>query len=150
LLGEADICVDVGNLSLPCRVLVSNFVSEPMLGSDWLMRNRCKWSFHEQEVEIDGRVFSVQARSAMSACRPSYAWQGVRNSTVRTATYHELGHRANKEEEWNSRCWKRYCGNSGQSTPRSQRSTCGSSIAYHGRKGEMSFKRSGDDREGVP
>jgi hypothetical protein len=69
VLGEAEVVLNLGNLELPCRILVSNHVAEPMLGIDWLVRNKCTWAFHNGDVNIGGRTFPVQVRSASLASR---------------------------------------------------------------------------------
>ena len=69
VLGEAMIVFWLGHKKLPARVLVSNHVSEPMLGIDWLKANGLSWNFTQDAVTIGGEQFPVRARSARQACK---------------------------------------------------------------------------------
>ena len=70
LLGEARLRVRLDGLTLDGNFLVSKFVSEPMLGIDWLERHRVTWNYGPGSVTIDGRRFSLVSRPAAEAmCR---------------------------------------------------------------------------------
>jgi len=46
LLGEADVGIRVGRQSHTWRILVSESLSDLVLGVDWLTFNKCQWDFH--------------------------------------------------------------------------------------------------------
>jgi len=45
VMGEIVLNVHVGDLTIPTRFVVSDSVTEPMLGVNWLRRNRIVWDF---------------------------------------------------------------------------------------------------------
>jgi len=61
VVGEKTLNVHVGDLTIPTRFVISNNVTEPMLGVNWLISNRIIWDF-AKDLSIDNwEVFSLVA-----------------------------------------------------------------------------------------
>ena len=58
ILGEIEIPLGVRSFIFLVRALVSEHVSEGMLGIDWLRRHECEWSFKTDELKIKGKKFT--------------------------------------------------------------------------------------------
>ena len=70
LSGEVSLKLHIGNLAVDTEALVSDFVSEGMLGYDWLSQNDCYWGFRAGQVMIQDQVFALRQRdSTLSCCR---------------------------------------------------------------------------------
>jgi len=63
LLGEADISVVAGTHHSKLTVLVTDALSELILGIDWLEENRCIWCFHRRVISVGGQLLSLQVRT---------------------------------------------------------------------------------------
>jgi len=50
VIGEKTLDVNVGDLTIPTRFVVSSNVTEPMLGVNWLRANRIIWDFCQRYV----------------------------------------------------------------------------------------------------
>ena len=59
LKGEATVELKVGNLSLSTNALVSETISEPILGFDWLVQNEVFWGFGSHQICIRGQTFPL-------------------------------------------------------------------------------------------
>jgi len=69
VVGEIILNVHVGDLTIPTRFVVSDNVTEPMLGVIWLKRNRIIWDFSKDKLLVNGRKFSLISRHSKSLCR---------------------------------------------------------------------------------
>jgi transposase InsO family protein len=70
LRGEVKVNLQLGNLVIPTDALVSEFVTEGMIGYDWLVDNDCYWGFKTGQIMIRDQVFPLQGReSDLSCCR---------------------------------------------------------------------------------
>ena len=69
IVGEAEIELCIGGLRLRTLVLVSDKVSEPILGIDWLKEHRCVWDFSDDSIRIHGRKFRLCAGVHTVVCR---------------------------------------------------------------------------------
>jgi len=58
VVGEIILIVHVGDLTIPTRFVVSDNVTEPMLGVNWLKRNRIIWDFAKDLLIINSEVFN--------------------------------------------------------------------------------------------
>src|SRR5438876_26621 len=63
LLGEARVDLCLGNLQLTTTALVSEHITEGMLGYDWLTANDCCWGFGVKKITIRGVHFFLHAGS---------------------------------------------------------------------------------------
>ena len=54
VLGEIEIDLELGPLILPTRFLVTDHVTEVMLGFDFLKSNKINWNFESDELSIQG------------------------------------------------------------------------------------------------
>jgi len=59
VVGEVVLNVKIGDLVLPTRFVVSDNITEPMLGVDWLRSNRMIWDFAKDILLINGKVFHL-------------------------------------------------------------------------------------------
>ena len=61
----------LNNLIIPTHALVSEHVSEPLIGFDWLSNNKVYWGFGDGEIVIGGITFSLADRdiSELNCCR---------------------------------------------------------------------------------
>jgi len=69
VVGEIFINVHIGDLTIPTRFVLSDNVTEPMLGVNWLRRNRIVWDFSKDLLIVDGKMFSLIPESEESICR---------------------------------------------------------------------------------
>ena len=67
--GEVILSVKLGNLDLPTPALVSDCVSEIMLGVDFLAGHEFLWNFSNKTLTIDGHVCKLHCRPGPSWCR---------------------------------------------------------------------------------
>ena len=68
LAGEVTIQLQLGNLTIPTVALVSEYVSEGMIGYDWLQENDCYWGFRVGQIMIRGEIFPLVGGDEKSAC----------------------------------------------------------------------------------
>ncbi len=62
LAGEVRVLLFVGDLRIDTPALVSEFVSEGMLGHDWMRENNCYWGFRAGQMTIQGKTFELEGR----------------------------------------------------------------------------------------
>jgi len=67
VIGEIILNVHVGDLTILTRFVVSDSVSEPMLGVNWLRRNRIVWDFAIHLLIINREVFNMVPESKEQA-----------------------------------------------------------------------------------
>ena len=58
---------------ITAAVVVSEEEDDLILGFDWLGRHRCRWSFAQNLIEIDGRMVTPISRPRRSIRRRMYA-----------------------------------------------------------------------------
>jgi hypothetical protein len=58
----------LGKLVVPMRALVSDHVSEGMLGYDWLAENDYYWGFKNGQVKIRNQEFKLRTRMSTNNC----------------------------------------------------------------------------------
>ena len=85
LLGETTIYFSVSGLETSCRVVVTNVLTELILGIDWLQRNQCVWDFGSNSFVMKGHQSQLSCRksktnSPKNYCggRRSYSWTAYR------------------------------------------------------------------------
>jgi len=61
-LGEANLPMSIGSLDTTVTGLVSDHVSEIMLGIDWLVDNRAVWDFKSSHIWLNGHSFLLHPR----------------------------------------------------------------------------------------
>ena len=59
VLGEIEINLELGPLILPTRFVVTDHVTEVMLGFDFLKTNKINWNFESDELSIQGLDFKL-------------------------------------------------------------------------------------------
>ena len=64
LLGEVEFTLSMSGQEVTAAVVVSEEVDDLILGIDWLGRHRCRWSFAQNLIEIDGKVVHLISRPA--------------------------------------------------------------------------------------
>jgi len=69
VIGEKILNVHVGDLTILTRFVVSDNVTELMLGVNWLRPNRIIWDFSKDVLLVNGRKFSLISRRSKSMCR---------------------------------------------------------------------------------
>jgi len=76
-VGEVIMNVKIGELVMPTRFVVSDNITEPMLGVDWLRSNRMIWDFAKDILLIDGKVFHLIPGEKSDSCRRVVATEKV-------------------------------------------------------------------------
>ena len=66
VLGWATLRVNTGTDYLNIRGLVSEHVSEPLLGHDWLSDHKGVWAIHNNEVSLNGKLCPLESRPSGS------------------------------------------------------------------------------------
>ena len=77
LAGEVSIRLQLGDLSIPTTALVSEYVSEGMIGYDWLQENDCYWGFRVGQIMIRERIFQLIGGAGTSSCCRVIAQESV-------------------------------------------------------------------------
>ena len=73
LLGEVELTLKLADFEVTSAVVVSEEVDDLILSIDWLGRHRCRWSFAQNLIEIDGSVVRLINRPRRSQLRRIYA-----------------------------------------------------------------------------
>ena len=68
LAGEVTVDITLGSLRISTVALVSEHVSEGMIGYDWLSENDCYWGFKVGQVMIQNQIFPMTSGAPSSAC----------------------------------------------------------------------------------
>jgi len=61
--------IQIGDLVLPTRFVVSDNITEPMLGVEWLQCNQMTWDFTKDILIINGNVFHLVPGERTGSCR---------------------------------------------------------------------------------
>ena len=69
LLGEVKLTLMFADYEVTAAVVVFEEVDNLILGIDWLARYRCRWSFAQNLIEIDGNVVRLINRPRQSMLR---------------------------------------------------------------------------------
>src|SRR6267154_6153305 len=64
LFGETTINLRINNLIIPTEAIISDNVSEGMIGYDWLSANDCFWGFKAGQIMIGGQIIALKSRSS--------------------------------------------------------------------------------------
>ena len=76
--GEVTVDLWLGNCVITRDALVSEFVSEAMIGYDWLAKNDCYWGFRTGQIMIRDQVFPLLSRTTGGRCCRVMMDQAVR------------------------------------------------------------------------
>ena len=68
-LGTVDIVLHLNGMPLNVHALVTEHISEPMLGVDWLKENGCSWNFVNDTIAIQGQAYPLISRAPRRWCR---------------------------------------------------------------------------------
>jgi len=77
VVGEVVMNVKVGELVLQTRFVVSDNITEPMLGVDWLRSNRMIWDFAKDILLINRKVFHLIPGDKSDSCQRVVATKKV-------------------------------------------------------------------------
>jgi len=77
VLGEVTMNIQIGDLVLPTRFVVSDNITEPMLGVEWLRCNQMTWDFAKYILIINGKVFHLVPGEETGSCRRVVATERV-------------------------------------------------------------------------
>ena len=69
LLGEITIEFSVFGFHADCRVVVSDVITELILGIDWLQKNQCVWNFGSNLFAINGHHGRLRCKKTSHAVR---------------------------------------------------------------------------------
>ena len=69
LLGEITIEFSVSGFHTDCRVVVSDVITELILGIDWLQKNQCVWNFGSNLFAINGHHGRLRCKKTSHAVR---------------------------------------------------------------------------------
>ena len=67
--GEVTVPFKLGMLSLPIHMLVSDCITEVMLGIDFLSQRKCFWSFERKPITMDDTDYDLKCKSDHPWCR---------------------------------------------------------------------------------
>ena len=73
LLGEVELTLKLADFEVTAAVVFSEEVDDLILSIDWLVRHRCRWSFAQNLIDIDGRVIRLIKRPRRNQLRRIYA-----------------------------------------------------------------------------
>ena len=74
---NGELILSMSGQEVTAAVVVSEEVDDLILGIDWLGRHRCRWSFAQNLIEIDGKVVRLISRPRLNILRRIYAVEGV-------------------------------------------------------------------------
>jgi len=77
VLGKVMMNIQIGDLLLPRRFVVSDNITEPMLGVEWLRCNQMKWDFAKDILIINNNVFHLVPGEGTGSCRRVVATKRV-------------------------------------------------------------------------
>jgi len=77
VVGEVTMNIRIGDLILPTRFVVSDNITEPMLGLEWLCCNRMIWDFAKDILLVIGVVFPLIPGERSGMCRSVVATEQV-------------------------------------------------------------------------
>jgi len=77
VVGVVTINIRIGDLILPIPFVVSDNITEPMLGLEWLRCNRMIWDFAEDILLVNGVVFPLIPGEKIEMCRRVVATERV-------------------------------------------------------------------------
>jgi len=77
VVNEVVMNVKISELVLPTRFVVSDNITELMLGVDWLQGNRMVWDFAKDILWIEGKVFHLTPGATGDFCRRVVAIEKV-------------------------------------------------------------------------
>jgi len=71
VMGEVVLDIRLGVEVIPTRFIVSNNVTEPMLGIDWLRLNRATWNFEQDWLVLDDTIIRLvtEGKNKTNSCR---------------------------------------------------------------------------------
>jgi len=69
VVGEVTMNILIGDLILPTPFVVSDSVTEPMLGVEWLRCNRMIWDFTKNILLVNGKIFLLIPGEKNGMCR---------------------------------------------------------------------------------
>ena len=70
LKGRVNVVLKLGKLKLPTVALVSDHITEGLIGNDWLAKNEVCWGFHLGVINLKGQNFALTEREGDAvACR---------------------------------------------------------------------------------
>ena len=69
LLGEITIEFSISGFHTECRVVVSDVITELILGIDWLQKNQCVWNFGSNSFAINGHHGRLRCKKTNHAVR---------------------------------------------------------------------------------
>ena len=67
ILGQAAVKIKIGDLETSLTGLVSDSITEVMLGADWLVDNLAVWDFNQSCISVGGSCQQVH-------CQPRNPW----------------------------------------------------------------------------
>jgi len=77
VLGEVMLNIQIGDLVLPTRFVLSDNITEPMLGVEWLRCNQMTWDFSRDILIINDKVFHLVPGEGTGSCRRVVATEKV-------------------------------------------------------------------------
>ena len=77
LLGEVEFTLSMSGQEVTAAMIDSEEMDDLILGINWLGRHRCRWSFAQNLIEIDGRVVRLISRPRQNMLRRIYAVESV-------------------------------------------------------------------------
>ena len=77
VLGEAEITIVMGEYCRKAKVLVTDAISELILGIDWLYDNNAIWSFRRSVIALDGSLHTLEVKESTSRINRLYVEENV-------------------------------------------------------------------------
>ena len=74
LKGKISMMLKLGNLRIPTVALVSDYITEGLIGNDWLVKNEVSWGFGLGVIRLQGTEFCINKEKGrccgLSSCGP--------------------------------------------------------------------------------
>src|SRR5678815_3710667 len=103
VLGEASLTCELDGHSFEVNCLITEQISELILGLEWLESQHALWNFGERWVKIQNHTFPIRTRKRQGNCRRIVVAQDVRVpplSELDINTYAVVSHLRSTDGQW--------------------------------------------------
>ena len=103
VLGEASLNCEIDGYSFEVSCLITEQISELILGLEWLENQNALWNFGERWVKIQNHTFPIRTRKRQGNCRRIVVAQDVRVpplSELDINTYAVVSHLRSTDGQW--------------------------------------------------
>ena len=103
VLGEASLNCEIDGYSFEVSCLITEQISELILGLEWLENQNALWNFGERWVKIQNHTFPIRTRKRQGNCRRIVVAQDVKVpplSELDINTYAVVSHLRSTDSQW--------------------------------------------------